>query len=153
MLFHRLQIDERTQSTTRYAAAIWLGVTQLLLVGVIFYRLYVLGQPDEEIRDFQAVLGISLFGYLGLQLYLGGVMPVPTWKGAIVSYLLLTGAIVIVCLAIYGWPQLSEWTNTRNPLDSFGISMLGPALLIGGYMIVARLGRWRIERQLERLEQ
>nr|MDJ0919311.1 hypothetical protein [Woeseiaceae bacterium] len=72
MLFHSLQIDERTRSTTRYAAAIWLGVTQLLLVGVIFYRLYVLGQPDEEIRDFQAVLGISLFGYIALQLYLGG---------------------------------------------------------------------------------
>ena len=147
MLFHRLQIDERTQSTTRYAAAIWLGVTQLLLVGVIFYRLYVLGQPDEEIRDFQAVLGISLFGYLGLQLYLGGVIPVPTWKGAIVSYVVLTGAIIAVCLAIYGWPQIDEWANTWLP------ALLGPAILIGGYMIVARLGRRRIERQLERLQQ
>lgn len=147
MLFHSLKIDERTRSTTRYAAAIWLGVTQLLLVGVIFYRLYVLGQPDEEIRDFQAVLGISLFGYIALQLYLGGVMPVPTWKGAVVSYLALTAAIVAVCLAIYGWPPLDEWTVTWLP------ALLGPALLIGGYMIVARLGHRRIERQLERLEQ
>ncbi len=147
MLFHSLQIDERTQSTTRYAAAIWLGITQLLLVGVIFYRLYVLGQPDEEIRDFQAVLGISLFGYIALQLYLGGVMPVPTWKGAVVSYLMLTAAIIAVCLAIYGWPQLDDWTVTWLP------ALLGPALLIGGYMIVARLGRRRIERQLERLGQ
>jgi hypothetical protein len=26
-------------------------------------------------------------GYAGLQLLLGGVMPIPTWKGAVVSYL------------------------------------------------------------------
>ena len=145
MLFHRLQLDERTRSTTRYAAAIWLGVTQVLLAGVVFYRLYVLGQPDEEIRDFQAVLAISLFGYAALQLFLGGVMPIPTWKGAIVSYLALTGLITAVCLVVYGWPQPKEWANTWLP------ALLGPALLVGAYMLVARLGQWRIERQVDRL--
>lgn len=147
MLFHKLQIDERTRSSTRYAAAIWLGVTQLLLVGVIFFRLYILGQPDEEIRDFQAVLAISLFGYAGLQLFLGGVMPMPTWKGAVVSYLALTGLITGVCLAIYGWPRPEEWADTWLP------ALLGPAILIGAYMFIARLGQWRIERQLEQLGQ
>jgi phosphoglycerol transferase MdoB-like AlkP superfamily enzyme len=93
MLFHPTHIDERQRDTTRYAAAIWLGVTQLLLVGVIFYRLYVLGQPDEQIRDFQAVLAISLFGYMGLQLFLGGIMPIPTWKGAVLFYVILASAI------------------------------------------------------------
>ena len=146
MLFHPLQIDERTRSTARYAAAIWLGVTQLLLVGVIFYRLYVLGQPDEQIRDFQTVLGISLFGYAGLQLFLGGVMPIPTWKGALVGYLVLTGTITGVCLIIYGWPQPSEWTDTWLP------ALLGPAMLIAAYRLVERLGLWRIERQLQRME-
>lgn len=145
MLFQPLQIDERTRSTTRYAAAIWLGVTQVLLAGVVFYRLYVMGQPDEEIRDFQSVLAISLFGYAALQLFLGGVMPVPTWKGAVVSYLVLTTVISGVCLAIYGWPQPAEWTDTWLP------ALLGPALLIGAYILVARVGQWRIERQLEQL--
>ncbi len=145
MLFQPLQIDERTRSTSRYAAAIWLGVTQVLLAGVVFYRLYVMGQPDEEIRDFQSVLAISLFGYAALQLFLGGVMPVPTWKGAVVSYLVLTAMITGVCLAVYGWPQPAEWADTWLP------ALLGPALLIGAYMLVARLGQWRIERQLEQL--
>lgn len=147
MLFHPLQIDERTRSTTRHAAAIWLGVTQVLLVGVIFYRLYVLGQPDEEIRDFQAVMAISLFGYLGLQLFLGGMLPIPTWKGALVSWLVLSGVIAGVCLAIYGLPRADEWANTWLPV------LLGPALMIAAYVAVARLGQWRLERQLERLEQ
>ena len=147
MLFHPTIMDERKRETSRYAAAIWLGVTQLLLVGVIFYRLYVLGQPDEQIRDFQAVLAVSLFGYIGLQLFLGGIMPIPTWKGALVSYLVLTAVITGVCLAIYGWPQPEEWSNTWLP------ALLGPAILIACYMGVARLGHWRIERRLERMGQ
>lgn len=146
MLFHPTKFDERKQASTRYAAAIWLGVTQLLMVGVIFYRLYVLGQPDEQIRDFQAVLGISIFGYLALQLFLGGVMPIPTWKGAVVSWLILSGVIAGVCLAIYGWPRPEEWSNTWLP------ALLCPAILIGGYMGVARLGHRCIERRLERLD-
>jgi len=115
MLFQKKAIDERTRSNTRYAAAIWLGTTQILLAGVVFYRLYVLGQPDEQIRDFQAVLGISIFGYLALQLFVGGVMPTPTWTGT--------------------------WLP----------ALLGPALFIGAYALTARLGQWRIERQIERL--
>lgn len=147
MLFQPTKIDERQRDTTRYAAAIWLGVTQLLLVGVIFYRLYVLGQPDEQIRDFQAVLAISLFGYMGLQLFLGGVMPIPTWKGALVFYVVLAGTISAVCLAIYGWPQPQEWTKTWLP------ALAGPAILVIAYIAIARLGHWRIERQIERLSQ
>jgi hypothetical protein len=142
MLFHPLENDERTRSNTRFAAAIWLGVTQVLLAGVVFYRLYVLGQPDEQIRDFQAVLAISIFGYLALQLFLGGVMPVPTWKGAALTYVVLSVVISVVCLLIYGWPPLAEWSNTWLP------ALLGPALLIAAYALVARAGRWRVERRL-----
>ena len=145
MLFHKMKIDERTRSNSRYAAAIWLGVTQILLAGVVFYRLYLLGQPDEEIRDFQAVLAISIFGYLSLQLFLGGVMPIPTWRGAVAAYLVLTISIVVVCLFIYGWPKPEQWQNTWLP------SLLGPALFVGAYALVARLGQWRVERHIGRL--
>jgi hypothetical protein len=142
MLFQPLKIDERTRSNTRYAAAIWLGVTQVLLAAVIFFRLYVLGQADEEIRDFQAVLAISIFGYLALQLWLGGVMPVPTWRGMVVSYTALAAVIVAGCLAFYGWPEPAAWTSTWLP------ALLGPAIFVAAYALVARAGLWRIERQI-----
>lgn len=142
MLTKNFKIDERTRANARYAAAIWLGVTQLLLVGVIFYRLYILGQADEEIRDFQGVLAVSLFGYIGLQLVLGGVMPALTWRGMLLSYLVLTFVIVTGCLMIYGWPEAEEWDDTWLP------ALLGPAILIGAYSMVARLGQWNIERRL-----
>ena len=143
MLFKPMALDERTRSNTRYAAAIWLGVTQVLLAGVLFYRLYVLGQPDEQIRDFQAVLAVSIFGYLALQLFLGGVMPVFTWKGAILAWAVLSAAIAVGSIAVHGWPKASEWTRTWLP------GLLGPALLISAYALVAWLGQRRIERQIE----
>ena len=40
MFFQEMKIDERTRSNTRHAAEIWLGITQILLAGVMFYRLF-----------------------------------------------------------------------------------------------------------------
>jgi hypothetical protein len=117
-----------------------------LLAGVVFFRLYVLGQPDEEIRDFQAVLAISLFGFMGLQLFLGGILPVLSWKGLLLAWALLAAVITIVCLFIYGWPNPDDWMNTWLP------ALAGPALLVAAYGIVARLGQWRIDRQIRALE-
>ncbi len=142
MLFEKHKIDERTRENARYAAAIWLGVTQVLLAGVVFYRLYVLGQPDHEIRDFQFVLAVSLFGYIGMQLYLGGIFPVPTLKGLVVGYLLLMGVVVGGSLAIHGLPPAEDWANTWLP------ALLGPALMVGLYYLVAWLGKRRIERRI-----
>lgn len=146
MLFKTLTVDERAVSTTRHVAAIWLGVTQILLAGVVFYRLYVLGQPDEQLRDIQAVLAISLFGHLGLQLFLGGVLPALTWKGAVLIWAVLAGAIAVVSTAIHGWPAPSEWNSTWLP------GLLGPALLVGAYALAAWLGQRRIERLIEQGE-
>lgn len=142
MLTERLRIDERMRSNARYSAAIWLGVTHVLLAGVIFYRLYVLGQPDEQLRDFQFVLAVSIFGYIAMQLFMGGVFPVPTPKGAVAGYLVLMGLVTGVNLAIYGFPPASDWANTWLP------ALLGPAILVGIYYLVAWLGKRRIERQI-----
>jgi len=139
MLFKKLQSDERTRSQAGHAAGIWLGVTQVLLAGVVFYRLYVLGQPDSEVRDFQVVLALSIFGHMATQLFMGGLLPVPTWRGMVVAYLVLSGAIVGVCLAVYGVPEAAEWHNTWLP------TLAGPAILLGLYRLVAWLGKRRID--------
>lgn len=143
MLIEEHKIDERVRSSARWAAAIWLGVTQVLLAGVIFYRLYVLDQPDAELRDFQAVLAVSIFGFIGMQLLLGGVFPTPTWKGALIGYLVLMGIIAGGCLLIFGVPPIEDWASTWLP------AVLGPALFIGLYWLVAWLGKRRLDRQIE----
>lgn len=135
MLFQSGKLDERVRRSIGQGAAIWLGVTQLLLAGVIFYRLYVLGQPDGELRDFQCVLGISLFGFMAIQLFVGGVLPVPTIKGAGIAYCILFLLIAIVSIAVHGWPEPSQWATTWLP------GLLGPAIIVGFYWSVAWLGR------------
>ncbi|MEZ4386957.1 MAG: hypothetical protein R3D98_05165 [Candidatus Krumholzibacteriia bacterium] len=140
MLFETYQRDERTRAQAGQAAGLWLGATQILLMGVIVYRLYVLGQPDEQLRDFQVVMGVSLFGNILTQLFLGGLLPVPTWKGMIVAYVILSGAIVGVCLAVYGVPAVTDWPRTWLP------TLAGPAILLAVYRLVAWLGKRRIDR-------
>jgi len=139
MLFEKLQRDERTRSQAGTAAGIWLGVTQVVLAGVVFYRLYILGQPDSEVRDFQVVLALSIFGHMATQLFVGGLLPVPTLRGMVVAWLLLSGVIVGVCLAVYGMPEVSQWHNTWLP------TLAGPAILLCVYRLVAWLGKRRIE--------
>ena len=147
MLFHKITVDERSRTQTWGIAAVWLGLTQALLAGVIFYRLYVLGQPDEQIRDFSIVLSISLFGHLAMQLFFSGVLPQLTWKGMLAAWAVLAGAITVVSVAIHGWPAPEEWATTWLP------ALLGPAILVGAYLVLARLGQWRVEREIRALEQ
>ena len=143
MWIHKSIIDERVRANAGRAAAIWLGVTQTLLAAVVFYRLLILGQADSEIRDFQAVLGISLFGHIALQLFMGGLFPVPTWKGMLAGYLVLLSLVTGGSLLAHGIPEAGEWANTWLP------AFLGPAILVGLYSLIAWLGERRVERQLE----
>jgi hypothetical protein len=141
-MFNRLNVDERSRQTATRTAYFFLHVTQLLLAGVLFYRLYVTGQPDGELRDFQLVLGFSIFGYLGTQLYLGGILPVLNLKGALTAYGILVAAVAGISLLIHGVPPLSDWSTTWLP------AFLGPAILVGLYALLAWLGKRRIERQI-----
>ena len=141
-MFNRFNIDERSRQTATRSAYFFLHITQLLLAGVIFYRLYILGQPDGELRDFQLVLGFSIFGYMGTQLYLGGILPVLNLKGALLVYGILVAMVAGGSLLAYGVPPLSDWSSTWLP------AFLGPAILVGLYALLAWLGKRRLERQI-----
>jgi hypothetical protein len=60
----------------------------------------------------------------------------------LLGYVALTAIIIGGCLLIYGIPAMSNWQNTWLP------ALLGPAILIGGYSLVARLGKRRLEKQI-----
>lgn len=147
MLFHKITVDERSRTQTWGIAAVWLGLTQVLLAGIIFYRLYILGQPDEQIRDFSIVLSISLFGHLAMQLFYSGVLPQLTWKGMLAAWAVLAGLITVVSASIHGWPAAEEWATTWLP------ALLGPAILVAAYVLFAWLGQWRVEREIRALEE
>jgi hypothetical protein len=138
-----MKVDERTQQVAGQSAMIMLGLTQVALGAIILIRLYVRDQPDAELRDVQIVLLGSIVGYFILRSFLGGIMPVPTLRQAVTAYVLMVGGLFVVLSLWLGLPDLSAWTTNVLPV------VLGPALIVAGYWIIAALGRWRIERQLE----
>ena len=134
--------DERSERVAGRSAIVMLGLTQVALGVVLLTRLYVLGQPDEELRDIQWVLLGSIAGYFTLRSFLGGIMPVPTLKQAAIAYL---GLVVVLSVTLSIWlglPDLENWINTILPVA------VGPAIIVGGYWLVAWLGQKRIEREL-----
>jgi prepilin signal peptidase PulO-like enzyme (type II secretory pathway) len=137
-----MKIDERSQQVAGQSATVMLGLTQVALGVVLLVRLYVFDQPDAELRDFQWVLLGSIVGYFALRSFLGGIMPVPTMKQAVLAYLGMTLFLFVVLSLWLGLPDLSDWTNNVLP------AILGPAIVVGGYWLIAALGKWRVEREI-----
>jgi uncharacterized membrane protein HdeD (DUF308 family) len=137
-----MKIDERSQQVAGQSATVMLGLTQVALGVVLLVRLYVFDQPDAELRDFQWVLLGSIVGYFALRSFLGGIMPVPTMKQAVLAYLGMTLFLFVVLSLWLGLPDLSDWTNNVLP------AILGPAIIVGGYWLIAALGKRRVEREI-----
>ena len=137
-----MKIDERSQVVAGQSAMIMLGLTQVALGVVLMVRLYVFDQPDAELRDIQWVLLGSIVGYFALRSFLGGIMPVPTMKQAALAYLGMTVFLFVVLSLWLGLPDLADWTNNVLP------AILGPAIIVGGYWLIAALGKRRVEREI-----
>ena len=137
-----MNFDERSQQVAGQSAMIMLGLTQTALGVILLIRLYVLDQPDSELRDIQWVLLGSIVGYFVLRSFLGGIMPVPTMKQAILAYVGLVVFLFVVLSLWLGLPDLSEWTNNVLP------AILGPAIIVGGYWLIAALGKRRVDREI-----
>jgi len=134
--------DERTQQAAGHSAMIALGLTQAALGVIIMIRLYVFDQPDAELRDFQWVLLGSIVGYFALRAFIGGMMPVPTPRQALLAYVGMVVFLFVVLSIWLGLPDLNDWTNSILP------ALLGPAIIVGGYWLIAVLGRRRIEHSI-----
>ncbi|MCA9901604.1 MAG: hypothetical protein H6654_13740 [Ardenticatenaceae bacterium] len=137
-----MNFDERSQQVAGQSAMIMLGLTQVALGVILMVRLYVFDQPDAELRDIQWVLLGSIVGYFALRSFLGGIMPVPTMKQAALAYLGMTVFLFVVLSLWLGLPDLADWTNNVLP------AILGPAIIVGGYWLIAALGKRRVEREI-----
>jgi hypothetical protein len=65
-----LWMDERTERINGRISFFCLMLTQIALAGVIFYKRYVLGLPQEEYIELDWIAGLSIGGYWVARLYL-----------------------------------------------------------------------------------
>ncbi len=140
---NKFNIDERTSQTAGRISTFTLTFTQMGLLGIILYRAYVLKQPDENLRDMQAVLFLSIFGQLFASLYFGGHFPVFDIKTLGKIYLAFVIGLTVILSLWLGVPQLSEWSTTILPV------VVGPAILLGLYHLFAQWGQKRMSQDLE----
>jgi FtsH-binding integral membrane protein len=138
-----LQMDERTEQVSGRLAFVFLGLTQAgLLVGIVVQR-YAQGLSPSYYNDLAAILAYSVLGFWGMSLFLGGVLPQLNAKVLITAYLFLSLSIGIPHLLIRGLPMAG--VGVRWLLVVFG----APAVLVGGYSLVAYLGKKRLDRLIE----
>lgn len=132
-------IDERTEHINGLASFLCLMLTQLALVGVIIYKRYGLGLPTGEYDEVTWIAGLSMGGYWAIRLYLSGVLPVISFRKILVIYALLVAVIFIPTYLIHGWPAKENWYEVLYPF-------IGVAVILGGYSLIAYLGKRRIEQ-------
>ena len=136
------QSDERMGAISGKMAFIFLGLTQTALLASILYRSMVLGQSQDQYGDIRLILLLSVFGYIAARLYYGAILPVLSLKTLLIIYIGMT-ALLFVTLSLWmGWPDLGNWQNTILPV------VLGPALLVAGYGLLAHFGNKRIEKEI-----
>jgi hypothetical protein len=138
-----IEMDERTEAVSGKLAFIFLGLTQAGLLGTIFYQRYVRGLPPVYYNDLAFVFAVSVLGYWLCSFYLGGVLPQLSLRSLLSAYFIFVLSIGIPYTLIRGLPQGGEWG------DRLLVILGGPAVLIGGYALVAALGKRRLARMTD----
>ncbi len=134
--------DERMINISGKIAIVILVFTQMALLGSILYRRYGLDQSEAEYLDLRIILLISVFGYIATRLYFGAVLPKLSIRKLVNIYFGLVVVLFVVLSTWLGLPSLDNWTNTLLPV------LLGPALLVALYWLLAYWGYRRIEKTI-----
>lgn len=142
-MFKWIQSDERSELISGKISFIFLGLTQAGIFIAIFYQRYVMGRAPDYYNDLAILFGISVIGYWLFSLYLGGVLPALSIRLTLAGYLFLVLMIGLPHTIIRGFPEGNEWI--QRALIIFG----GPAILVGGYSLVAALGKRRLDRLMK----
>ena len=135
-----IQIDERTEVVTGKLSFIFLGLTQAGLVGAILYQRYIQELPPSYYNDLAVIFAASVLGFWLFSFYLGGVLPKLSWRSILLAYFLFVLALGLPYTLLRGFPQGREW------IDRLLVILGAPAVLVGGYALVAVLGEHRLDR-------
>ena len=132
-------VDERTEHVNGQVSFLCLMLTQIALVGVAFYKRYILGLPMEAYAEITWIAGLSMAVYWAIRLYLSGILPVISFKAMLVIYVALVLVISVPTYFIHGWPAAERWYEVLYPF-------IGVAVIMSFYALMAYFGKRMLEK-------
>ena len=134
-------VDERTERINGQVSFFILMLTQIALVGIIFFKRYVAGLPASDYDELNWIVGFSMGGYWAARLYFSGILPVISVKKMVVIYFSVVAFIAIPTYFIHGLPASDRWYEVLYPF-------IGVAVILMLYTLVAYYGKKRLEREI-----
>jgi hypothetical protein len=144
-----LQMDERNKLIAYKVATIMYLLTILAMQGIVIYRQFALGQVISDFEDIAILMTINSLFLISALLYFGAI---PIRRLKIKSILLIyLGLVILGSLFTY-----AKYNIFQSPGLSIGqllhktliiAAILG--IILGFWMLLAFLGKKRIEKELE----
>lgn len=142
-------LDERGSQLVRQISTILYYLTLLALIGIQLYRQFVLQQPTEEWNDIAILIAFNAIVWIGLLLYLSGVVNPGTVK---VRHLIIGFAVFVavgLAFTIFKYAVLlGQPLGSGEIWDIFLTVFLVSAGLTCLWGILAFLGSRRIEKKI-----
>ncbi len=144
------KMDERDLDIFRKVCTVMYLITVYSLIGVLFYRQFVLHQSNNEWNDIAMIVTINVFVFLGALLFIGGGVRLKNIKlrHLVVGF---TGFVMLgfaFTLFKYG-VLLGQDLNWGDVWGYLSIIVRISALIALGLGVIAYLGNRRIEKQIE----
>lgn len=144
------KLDERDLDVFRKVSTVLYLLTLYSLIGVLFYRQFVLHQSLREWNDIALIVTINVFAFLGALLFIGGGVRLQKIR---IQYIVF-GFFGFVAFGLaftvfkYGI-LLGQDLNWGDVWGYLYLIVRISALLALGLGVIAFLGNRRIEKQIE----
>ena len=125
-------------------------LTILAMIGIINYRQYVLGQPNQQWDDIAMLMSVNVIILLGSVLYLtGGINPMKVKPAYLVAGYI--GFVVLgVAFTVFRYTVLlGQEFSLVDVQETMLIVAVISGILFLGWGLLAYLGNRRIEKQIE----
>ncbi len=132
-------MDERIERINGRISFYLLMLTQAGLAFLIVYKRYIQGLDTAYYSGFNTILLVSFLTYWGFHLYFSGILPVISFRKLALIYAGIVLLIEVLAYLISGPP--TPWYEVFYPV-------VGVAIVITMYALVAYLGKLRLKKEL-----
>ncbi len=144
-----LNMDERNKQVANKVISIMYFLTIIAMVGIIFYRQFVLGQAIREFEDIAVILTVNSLFLLSALLYFGAI-PIRQLK---LKSIVLIYFLMIILGSLFTYTKYNIFQSPgltyEQLFEKLIIIMLIISLIFLFYIIISILGNRKLDKEIE----